>query len=105
MDWNAHLRRVTRPLSIDIVAYVNLYARERSEGIRVRDHEMVLYDLEADPGETRNAIQEHPQVAERLGQELDAFLAENWRSAPAGGAPVPFDPLERELLRQLGYVD
>jgi len=66
---------------------------------------LALYDLEADPGETRNAIQEHPQVAERLGQELDAFLAENWRSAPAGGAPVPFDPLERELLRQLGYVD
>ncbi len=66
---------------------------------------LALYDLEADPGETRNAILEHPVVAERLRQELDAFLAENWKTAPGSGTPVPFDPLERKLLRQLGYAD
>lgn len=30
-----------------------------------------LYDLDADPGETRNLAAEHPEIAERLRRELD----------------------------------
>ncbi|MEE2679045.1 MAG: sulfatase [Myxococcota bacterium] len=67
--------------------------------------EFALYDLQEDPGETRNALSEHPEVAGNLRRELDAFLAENWRAGATGGAPVSFDPLESKLLRQLGYVD
>ena len=62
---------------------------------------LALYDLERDPGETRNAIEEHPRVAERMRQELEDWLAENWRVTRGG--KVRFDPVEREMLRQLGY--
>ena len=64
-----------------------------------------MFDLEEDPGETRNALSEHPRVAIDLRRELDAFLAENWQAGATGGPPVSFDPLESKLLRQLGYVD
>ncbi len=62
-----------------------------------------LYDLESDPGETRNAIDEHPREAERLRQELEAWVARTWREPARGSRGVEFDPRERELLRQLGY--
>ncbi|MDP7074634.1 MAG: hypothetical protein QF910_08620 [Myxococcota bacterium] len=48
----------------------------------------------------RNAIGEHPQIAERLRRERDALLAEH-----RGDAPAAFDRVQREPLRQLGYVD
>lgn len=35
-----------------------------------------LYDVESDPGELRDVLAEHPEVAERLGSELDAVLEE-----------------------------
>jgi len=40
-----------------------------------------LYDLETDPGETRNLYSQHPEVVARLKQQMDAWV-ENGRSAP-----------------------
>lgn len=40
-----------------------------------------LYNLAADPGETRNLVHEEPAVADRMKAELDAFV-EAGRSAP-----------------------
>ena len=61
-----------------------------------------LYDLDADPDETRNLYRaDHPQVA-RLKPHLDAWLG----VASLGAAPVP--PLtheDREALRRLGYIE
>ncbi len=61
-----------------------------------------LYDLAADPGETRNLIAERPAVAEELRVELlrliEADPGRDDRSEP----PLP-DELERDL-RSLGYV-
>jgi arylsulfatase A-like enzyme len=34
-----------------------------------------LFDVEADPGERRNAVAEHPELSERLQAELKAWLA------------------------------
>ncbi len=40
-------------------------------------HGELLFDLKADPGETRNLIDEHPQVAERLRKLVEDFYADN----------------------------
>ena len=41
-----------------------------------------LYDLEIDPGERHNLYSQHPEVADRLKQQLDTWV-ENGRSTPA----------------------
>jgi len=59
-----------------------------------------LYDLVADPGETRNLAGSTPQVAARLEAELDAALA-RWGDGESRRGP---DPEAAERLRSLGYV-
>lgn len=46
-----------------------------------------LYDLEADPGETKNLYFDHPQLVERLQQKI-TDMVKNGRSTP--GAPQDF---------------
>jgi arylsulfatase A-like enzyme len=56
-----------------------------------------LYDVEADPAETRNVLRDHPAVARRLRSELEAMeesLAE----------PEPVTPREAARLAALGYL-
>lgn len=63
----------------------------------------VLYDLERDPRETTDVSQQHPEVAARLGSELDRWTAE--LDAVARREPESQrsdDTLER--LRALGYI-
>jgi len=45
----------------------------------VQGGEPVLYDLSADPGETNNVIDQHPEVAQRFRDRLDAFQVRNTR--------------------------
>jgi Flp pilus assembly protein TadD len=59
-----------------------------------------LYDLVADPGETRNLAGSTPQVAARMEAELDAALA-RWGDGESRRGP---DPEAAERLRSLGYV-
>jgi choline-sulfatase len=59
-----------------------------------------LYDVVADPGETRNLAGSSPQVAARLEAELDAAVA-RWGDAESRRGP---DPEAAERLRSLGYV-
>ncbi|MCP9236684.1 sulfatase-like hydrolase/transferase [Lewinella sp. JB7] len=63
-----------------------------------------LYDLESDPGESRNLSERHPEVTSRLLAQM-----RDWRARTA--APVPDQPnphydadYEREAIRQLGTV-
>ena len=61
-----------------------------------------LFDLDADPGETRDASGTHPERAKALARELDAFV----QQAPIA-APKPLEELPRstvEQLRALGYL-
>jgi arylsulfatase A-like enzyme len=60
-----------------------------------------LYDLESDPGETRDAWTDHAGVAARMGRAMDAWIAEDTRLVRE---PV-ISPEDRERLRSLGYVD
>lgn len=63
-----------------------------------------LYDVAADPGETRNLLDERPEVARRLRGDLEAETRRR-AAEPAGTAPGPTPGREaREKLRALGYV-
>ena len=62
-----------------------------------------LFDLEADPGETRDLAAEHPAVRDRLAAELRATTEAAQRQATLQPADFPPDTIER--LRELGYVD
>lgn len=76
-------------------ARFKLIERPRLEG----GWQRALYDLEADPGETRDVASLHPGIAARLGAALDAWLA---------ATPLPtLEPAERDIeaLRNLGYID
>ena len=68
--------------------------------------EVELYDLDADPGETRNVVDEHPGVAARLGDALDRWVATTpqYRGDPDAG-DTAIDEQTRKMLRALGYVD
>jgi arylsulfatase A-like enzyme len=65
--------------------------------------ETELYDLERDPGETRDASADAPEVASRLRAELDAFLARRPDHTPQA-LPGLADQ-ERRGLEALGYLE
>ena len=41
-----------------------------------------MFDLASDPGESRNVIDDHPEVAQRLRQMMDDFEAQNVMPTP-----------------------
>jgi len=61
-----------------------------------------LYDLAADPGETRDARSDHPQAASELRAALDAFRAERPVADPVRLEALADDTLQQ--LEALGYV-
>lgn len=65
-----------------------------------------LFDLIADPGETRDVAADHAANAAFLGGRLDRWLAQVMRlQASVGGAgDVQLSPEERDRLKALGYV-
>ncbi|MDX6770278.1 MAG: sulfatase [Elusimicrobiota bacterium] len=58
-----------------------------------------FYDLEADPGETRDASKERPVERARLERELDEWS----REKPRGASPAPLESRLEEALRAAGY--
>lgn len=62
-------------------------------------YERRLYDLRADPGETRDLGRARPDLVQRLGKDLGLWTAAIARAAQ--GAP---DPEQLEGLRALGYI-
>jgi arylsulfatase A-like enzyme len=65
-----------------------------------------LYDVESDPGETRDLSTASPEIAERLRGELLAFHRDLVRRAGAMSRPsvVDMSPREVEKLKSLGYI-
>ena len=57
-----------------------------------------LYDLEEDPGETRNRVEEYPQIARQLRQKLEEL------SESTDAEPSTLDVDTQARLRSLGYV-
>jgi hypothetical protein len=66
-----------------------------------------LFDLEADPDETRNLVMEHADVTRRLVGELLAYADRQPPIARAAesAAALDYDPEQLEQLRALGYVE
>ena len=60
-----------------------------------------LYDLERDPAEQTNLIDERRSLADRMAQELDRL---NAAEADRSGGPSAVDPETRERLAALGYI-
>jgi arylsulfatase A-like enzyme len=79
--------------------WAELYAVQDAGWKYVRAPEPELYDLRADPGETRNVIGEHPERAARLEARLERLLEDK-----VAGASVELDDAAREALESLGYV-
>jgi arylsulfatase A-like enzyme len=61
-----------------------------------------LFDLVADPGETRDVARDHGDVVRQLGEELRALVAA--RPRPSRRVATPDDDV-KERLRALGYVE
>jgi arylsulfatase len=53
-----------------------IYGIASRHGYAVRRIELALYDLETDPGETRNLAGEHPEIVERLSRLAEAARAD-----------------------------
>ena len=63
----------------------------------------VLYDLTADPGETRDASAQHPQVVARLLELLQRYEARKAAHDGFAGEAAEVPPDVAERLRSLGY--
>ncbi|HEX5044953.1 MAG TPA: sulfatase [Candidatus Polarisedimenticolaceae bacterium] len=63
-----------------------------------------LYDLAADPGETRNLLAERPEVARALARDLLGWMETAGARGTATGETVALDEHADEQLRSLGYV-
>ena len=61
-----------------------------------------LYDLIADPGETRNCLEAYPDVAEDFRAAV--ALAREIRGKAKPAARIEVDPETVEALRALGYL-
>jgi len=84
---------------------IRIGSRRMAELLTGRPYE--LYDVLADPGETRNLVDERPEVFESLRTMLDAFVEDARARVPPppdGDAFTPTDE-ERRLIDALGYAD
>lgn len=69
----------------------------------VKPENLELYDRSVDPREQRNVVADHPELANELRAEVEAFLAQpktNWDAAPE----VELGEMHQAQLRALGYV-
>lgn len=72
---------------------------------------LALFDLESDPGETRDVSREEPAVVRRLADALEGFLSSQSRErarlsleSPADTEGPSDDAEARRQLRSLGYI-
>jgi arylsulfatase len=72
---------------------------------RERDGREELYDLAADPAETRDLAAQHADTRRQLAEFVATRRAELGRTAAARPGEPAIDPATREQLRRLGYVE
>lgn len=90
--------------SITSERYKLVYVPDAGNRRIMTGRELELYDLEADPHETKNLIDERPEVAALLKRQLWRWMA---NSAPAAPPPaeVRVEGQAEEQLRSLGYIE
>jgi arylsulfatase A-like enzyme len=89
--------------SITSERYKLIYVPDAGDRRIMRGRELELYDLQADPHETRNLVDEQPEVVAPLQKELWRWMADGGDAAPAPAA-VSVDGQTEEQLRSLGYL-
>jgi arylsulfatase A-like enzyme len=84
-----------------------IHVRSEEERALMSGSEYELYDLDADPAESENLASQHPEILERLRQELNNWYLENTRRAEIGPELdlESLDPRSREMLKALGYLE
>jgi arylsulfatase A-like enzyme/tetratricopeptide (TPR) repeat protein len=70
----------------------------------VESSEIELYDLESDPGETRNVATANTAVVGRLRRLFAGFSNETWGRLDADAGAAAPDPEQVARLRSLGYI-
>jgi arylsulfatase A-like enzyme len=89
--------------SITSERYKLVFVPDAGDRRVMQGRELELYDLQEDPGETKNLIDERPQVAAPLERRLQQWIVEG-----GGGAGIPtaarIDSQAEEQLRSLGYI-
>ena len=95
-----------RPLYAETLAPRLDFGWSELRSIRAGQYKLIraprteLYDVEADPSETRDLASAQPDIVARLSATLDTVLA----AAGEAQTPRPVDPETAERLRSLGYV-
>jgi arylsulfatase A-like enzyme len=81
--------------------------RDRYKLHRFANGTTTLYDVEKDPDEVRNLVEELPEVAAQLQTELDRWLTEEsaLREVVASGEKKELSEEELSQLRALGYIE
>lgn len=90
--------------SITSERYKLVYVPDAGNRRIMQGRELELYDLEADPRETRNLVDERPEVAAVLERQLWRWMAQAGPTAPPPTA-VRVDGQAEEQLRSLGYIE
>jgi arylsulfatase len=90
--------------SITSEHYKLVYVPDAGDRRFMKGSELELYDLKADPKETKNLIDEKPEVADRLKRELWSWMSASGNGA-AVPAAVPLDHGTEAQLRSLGYIE
>ncbi len=67
-------------------------------------HVYELYDFLDDPGETRNLVDELPDVVSSLRELLDPYMEEAYRKTPATSSELDLGSEHSQQLEALGYV-
>lgn len=89
--------------SITSERYKLVYVPDAGDRRIMTGRELELYDLQADPRETRNLIDERPEVAALLKRQLWRWMANGGPAAPPP-AEVRVEGQAEEQLRSLGYI-
>ena len=80
------------------------YAEHPSDDTQQRYPE--LYDLHTDPAEKTNIIQQHPQIAQQMREEIEILVQDNPLGPGAAGRTLDDEEQARlnDQLRALGYL-
>lgn len=99
------LRHADRKLQLDPRRRIVTIRTDRWKVIRypgvAGSDPIELYDVQEDPGETRNVARHHQKEIYELLDEMNAWLQ---LATDRLGSPQPLDPETLEKLRSLGYV-
>lgn len=90
--------------SITTERYKLVYVPDPGDQQVMQGRELELYDLHEDPGETKNLIDEQPEVARLLWARLARWMEAGGTTARAPRT-VRLDRKTEEQLRSLGYIE